>query len=122
MYSVVVGYQRFRCPCCLQLQGEVKMETVWTSDTLVSYHNALHSRPTAVKASKHESNRTIILFFYSMNCLLLNCFVYVISVLFISHVNDIFITALMDIKINETSKYKLCCKWEHTSLHSAEYK
>jgi len=31
--SVVVGYRRFRDPCCLHLQGEVM------SETLVSYHN-----------------------------------------------------------------------------------
>jgi hypothetical protein len=37
--NVVVGYQRFRGPCCLQLQGEVKMEAPWGSETLVSYHN-----------------------------------------------------------------------------------
>jgi len=30
--SVVVGYQRFRGPCCQ------KMEALWTSETLVSYH------------------------------------------------------------------------------------
>jgi hypothetical protein len=31
--SVVVGYQRFRGPCCLHLQVEAKMEAAWT------YHN-----------------------------------------------------------------------------------
>jgi hypothetical protein len=34
--SVVVGYQRFGCPWCLQPQGEVKMEAAWTSETSVS--------------------------------------------------------------------------------------
>jgi hypothetical protein len=36
---MVGGYQLFRSPCCLRLQGEVKMEVAWTSGTLVSYHN-----------------------------------------------------------------------------------
>jgi hypothetical protein len=33
--SAVVGYQRFRAPCCLHLQGEVKMETARCSRTVV---------------------------------------------------------------------------------------
>jgi hypothetical protein len=33
--SVVVGYQRFRGPCCLHLQGRAR-----SSEMLVSYHNA----------------------------------------------------------------------------------
>jgi hypothetical protein len=35
--SVVVGYQHFRGPCCLKLEGEVKAG--WASEMLVSYHN-----------------------------------------------------------------------------------
>jgi hypothetical protein len=38
--SVTVGYQRFRGPCCLHLQGELQtMEEAWTFETSVSYHN-----------------------------------------------------------------------------------
>jgi hypothetical protein len=37
--SVLVRYQKFRCPCCLHLQDEVKMEAAWASEILVSYHN-----------------------------------------------------------------------------------
>jgi hypothetical protein len=37
--SVVVRYERFRCPCCLHLQGEVRMEAARTSERLVSYYN-----------------------------------------------------------------------------------
>jgi len=44
--NVVVGYQRFRGPCCLHLLGDVshpgnftlKMEAAWTSETSVSYN------------------------------------------------------------------------------------
>jgi len=32
----VVGYQRFRSPCCFHLQGG---DDEWTSETLVSYRN-----------------------------------------------------------------------------------
>jgi len=37
--SVVMGYQHFGGPQFLHLQGEVKMEAVWFSEILVSYHN-----------------------------------------------------------------------------------
>jgi hypothetical protein len=44
--SVVVGYQCFRGSCCLHVQGEVKMEAVRTSETLVSYCNTTkHCNP-----------------------------------------------------------------------------
>jgi hypothetical protein len=29
-YSVVVGYQYFRAPCCLLLQDKVKIEPAWS--------------------------------------------------------------------------------------------
>jgi hypothetical protein len=39
--SVAVGYQRFRCPCCLHLQDDVKAADGGIMDlqTLVPYHN-----------------------------------------------------------------------------------
>jgi len=43
-YSVVVGYQCSRHPCCLHLQGE-KVGTTWTSETLVSYNTTQHYNP-----------------------------------------------------------------------------
>jgi hypothetical protein len=39
--SIVVGHERFRGPRCLHLQGEVKVEAAWTSETLVSLHNTI---------------------------------------------------------------------------------
>jgi hypothetical protein len=35
----VVGYRRFRGPCCLHLQGEVKMERAMIFETVVSYYS-----------------------------------------------------------------------------------
>jgi hypothetical protein len=29
----VVGYQRFGGPCCLHLQGDMKMDATWSSET-----------------------------------------------------------------------------------------
>jgi len=37
--NVLVGYQRFRGPCCLHLKGALKMEAAWTSGMLVSYQD-----------------------------------------------------------------------------------
>jgi hypothetical protein len=37
--NVVVGCKRFEGPCCVHLQGEVKMEAALNFETLVSYHN-----------------------------------------------------------------------------------
>jgi len=36
--SDVVRYLRFGGPCYLHLQGEIKMEAAWSSQTLVFYH------------------------------------------------------------------------------------
>jgi len=36
--NVVLGYERFRGPCCLHLPCEVKMEAAWTSETLLSHY------------------------------------------------------------------------------------
>jgi len=43
--SVVVGYQRFRVPCCL------KMEVARYSKTLISYHTVSQPRRTRLKSS-----------------------------------------------------------------------
>jgi hypothetical protein len=37
--SVVVGYRRFGCPCCLYLHFTLKMEVARISETSLSYHN-----------------------------------------------------------------------------------
>jgi len=37
--NISVGYQHFGAPCCLHLQGEMKMEAARSSQTFVSYHN-----------------------------------------------------------------------------------
>jgi hypothetical protein len=37
--SVVVGYQRFRCPCCFHFT--LKLVAEWNSERLVSYHKTL---------------------------------------------------------------------------------
>jgi len=37
--DVVVGYRRFGEPCYLHIQGEVKINAAWISETSVSYHN-----------------------------------------------------------------------------------
>jgi hypothetical protein len=52
--SVAVGYQRFRGPCCLHLQGEMKMEATRSSKMFVSYHNtARHLNPEYFNKNKN---------------------------------------------------------------------
>jgi hypothetical protein len=49
LYSDAVGYQCFGGPCCLQLQGEVTMETARLSEMLVSYSSTIwHHDPEAL--------------------------------------------------------------------------
>jgi hypothetical protein len=43
---VVVGYQRFRGSCCLQLHFILKMEATYSSETLVSYNTTQHGVTT----------------------------------------------------------------------------
>jgi hypothetical protein len=53
--GVVVGYQCFGGPCFLHLQGEVKKEAAWTSETL-SYHNSTwcHNNPEELNLNLHK--------------------------------------------------------------------
>jgi hypothetical protein len=57
--SVVVGYQSFRGPCCLLLQGEVGMKAAWTSEK--RHHseelNLKHYHPENLKTCINEFNK-----------------------------------------------------------------
>jgi hypothetical protein len=48
--NAVVGYQRFEGPCCLHLQGEVKMEVGRSSEKLVSYHNTIRRHKPEIES------------------------------------------------------------------------
>jgi hypothetical protein len=39
VHCSVVRYRRFRCPCCLHLQDRLQLVAAWTSETSVSYRN-----------------------------------------------------------------------------------
>jgi hypothetical protein len=41
----VVAYQRIGSPCFLHLQGEMKMEAAWTSETLVCHNTTRRHNP-----------------------------------------------------------------------------
>jgi len=41
--SVMVGYRRFGCPCCLHHHFTLRMEARRMSETSVSYHNSTWS-------------------------------------------------------------------------------
>jgi hypothetical protein len=59
--SVTVGYHCFGGPCCLQLQGEVKMETARSSEMLVSYHNTTwHHNPKTLTCIWFNFNFKIV--------------------------------------------------------------
>jgi len=45
-YSVVVWHQHFGWPCCPHLQGEVNIEAIRSSKTMVSYHNTTQHMKT----------------------------------------------------------------------------
>jgi hypothetical protein len=39
LWSIMVGCHCFRAPCCLHLQGEMKIEAACMSETFVFYHD-----------------------------------------------------------------------------------
>jgi hypothetical protein len=62
--NVVVGYQRFRGPCCFLLQGEVQMEAAWASE---SYHN------TTQHHKRQDPECSFLLLFASISPQITHC-------------------------------------------------
>jgi len=55
LFNVMVGHQHFGSPCCHLLQGEVKVEAAWNSETLVSHHNTpWHHFPEDLNFKHHR--------------------------------------------------------------------
>jgi hypothetical protein len=52
--SVVAGYQRFGGPCCLHLQGVVKIETTWISETVFHHIATRRHNPEDVDLNLHR--------------------------------------------------------------------
>jgi hypothetical protein len=66
--SAVVGYQRFRGPCCLHFT--LKMQAAWAFETLVTYHKH-HSRESF--KARDLSCPVFILISFFRTCICLSC-------------------------------------------------